>query len=484
MIAFPPFEPDRMKYASAASTNVTNCLPTADGWGPMPDIAVISLALDEPCLGGVSIRTSGGAYRIIVGSTTKLWEYNSTTLDWVDISRVAGGAYAVPDGDEWSFAVFGTNLMAVQLGDDPQYIDIDSGANFAVVTGSPPRAKFAITAGSQIVLLHHVDFPNRVMTSGVGDMFYWTPGRRGCDFQDFPDGEEITGGKGAQSGALIIQRTKMRSLTLGQGETNFRTDVINDERGVAAPLSIGWIGPGQFVYLSVDGFFSGVEGKPIGIERVDEWFRSVLDGDGLETVKALVDPLRKVVWWRFLTTSGTSRMVGYKWPLDRWCYSDAEITQILALVTPGITIDGLDAFYATIDDITIPFDSALFTGGTHITAIFNADDKLGYLSGPPMAAELDTPDTQLIVGKRTWLSEARIIGDAVNATLQVITSNSHGGGRTTGTAVSRHEFNGIYPFRSSALMHAFKVVIPAGEAWTHISAIDFPEGGFIPEGSK
>lgn len=476
MIPFGLFEPDRSIYAPGVTANVVNCMPHADGWRPVPQIIPYSNALPAAFRGGVYIRTTAGGYRIFAGTETALYEFNSTTLDWDDVSR-SGDPYAVPTGDEWWFVIFGTFLLCGNLADDMQVIDIDIGTEFADQSGSPPKARFAWIAGSQLVLGHLDSAPNRVMTSGIGDAAFWTPGRRGCDFQDFPDGEEIVGGFGSQGGAVIFQRSKIRSMTMMPGDVAFRTDVLNAERGVAAPRSIAQTGPGQFVYLSHDGFFANVAGTAIGQERVDRWYLGRIDMTNIGQVKAMVDPVNKIVWWQSPMAGDEKFLLGYCWPLDRWCYATATFTGIASLVTAGVTIDGVDEFFDSMDEIALPFDSPIFTGGIRTLAVFDAENRMCYFAGTAMAATLETADVQLTAGRRSFVSGARVVGDRdKDFSVYAITSSRHGGERTVSAAKFPHSLTGIVPFRSEALFHAFRVETVSGDIWTHISGVDFPEG--------
>lgn len=475
MIPLGSFEPDRTKYAPDATANVVNCLPVADGWGPLPDLTVISSALDSECLGAVYARSSAGAYRVIAGTRTKLYEFNTSTLGWTDISRLVGGDYAVPEGDRWSFEVSGTYLLAANLADDIQYLDIDVGANFAALPGSPPKCKYLATAGEYLVMAHLASFPNRIQLSGLGDATWHTIGKRGADYQDFPDGEEIVGVIGAERGAVVFQRTRIRQITVASGgDYSFYTSVLNPNRGVVAPHSIASIGPGRFVYYSSDGFFMGPEGTPIGRERVDRTFDGLIDRDYIHDVRAMVDPYQKVVWFQGRQTDGTKFLYGYQWALDRWCYADSNVEAMAALVTPAITIDGMDAYYGSFDAATEPFDSRLFTGGSPTMAVFDTSHRLCYLTGSPRAATLQTPDIALSgANQRSFLQEARVIGDiGTNFTLKVITADYHGGTRTTGSAVTPYSSTAICHFRSSALTHAFRVEIPAGTDWNHVVGVE------------
>ncbi|TGR84616.1 hypothetical protein EN866_32945 [Mesorhizobium sp. M2D.F.Ca.ET.223.01.1.1] len=472
MIIFPPFEPDRSVYAPGSSGNVVNCIPVQDGWGPLPDLTVISSALASQCLGACYARTSGGAYRIFAGTATKLYEFNSATLGWTDITRLVGGNYAVPSGDRWSFTVFGANLIAHNIADDIQYINVDSGTNFAILSGSPPKAKYSWVAGEYLCLGNIASFPNRVQTSGIGDASFWTVGQKGCDFQDFPDGEEVMGGKGSQQGAIIFQRTRIRSMTITTGDFSFRTDVLNQDRGVISPLTITEIAPGSYFYYSADGFFLGTDGTPIGRERVDKWFDSIIDRAQLSSIRAMMDPFQKVVWVQAQKPDTSKFLIGYHWGLDRWCYADNNVTEMASLVTPAVTIDGMDLYYATVDDASEPFDSRLFTGGTPTMAVFDSSNRLCYLTGTPRAATLDTADIELNPGLRSFLQKAQVYTNSPTFTLRAITSDYHGGTRTTGNPMSPFPSTALVSFRSPAKIHAFRLEIPDGTDWDHVIGIE------------
>jgi hypothetical protein len=470
---FGPFEPDRSIYYPGVTTNAVNCLPVADGWGPQPDLVAISDALGAECVGAVYVRTTAGAFRLIAGTATALYELNLTDYSWTVLTRLVGGAYGVPVGDGWCFNIYGTSLIATNITDDPQVLDIDSGVNFAALGGSPPKVKYSCNSGEFLVLLHHAGFPNRVMTSGIGDAGYWTVGQRGCDFQDFPDGEEIMGGIGSEKGAIIFQRSLIRQMVIAQaGDFSFMTQIVNPNRGVVAARSIAQIGPGQFFYYSADGFMLGAEGKPIGAERVDAWFGARVDPQKIGRIRSVADPFEKIVWTQGEEASGSKFFIGYNWQLERWCSSDAMMSEMAVMVTPGISIDGLDDLYASIDDVTEPFDSGLFTGGLPRFAAFDTDHRLGFFTGTARAATIDTADLELNPGFRTLIDPVRVYTDATDFTLRAITSNTHGGARTVGTAKSPNSRSGLAHLRSDARLQAIRVEIPAGASWKHVIGVE------------
>lgn len=479
MIPFPPFEPDRTRYAVAASTRAINCLPVRDGWGPKPDIVAISDALAAPCLGAVYVRTSAGAYDLIAGTATNLYRLNASDYSWTDISG-ASAPYAVPAGDRWSFLTWGQKLIACNLGTDDQVYDIEGGGVFADLAGSPPRSRYIWSAGDFVVKGYIANQPQRVQWSQIGNAEGWEVGLSGSDFQDMPDGEEVMGGIGSETGAIIFQRRKIRAMEVQPDiDFTFRIGVVNPDRGVVAPLSIVPIGPGRFAYLSEDGFFAGAEGLAIGAERVDRWFFSETDSTFFESVRGVSDPYRKIAWWQSERSDGTRFLVGWNWQLDRWCYAENNVGEMFVAASPATTWDGLDDQYATIDDADIPFDSRLLQGGRPEFVAFTTDDRLGFFSGAAMAATLETADVELNAGRRSYLQEARVYTNATDFTLQVGTSVRHGGTVTWGSAVSPYSETGICHFRSAALLHRFRMNIAAGADWDHVMGLDArsrPEG--------
>src|SRR3990167_2506787 len=124
--AFGPWQPDTYGLNTELTGDASGVLPTANGYGPWPDLSAVSAALAATCFGATTIRKTDGTLVVYAGTATKLYRYASLT-SWTDVTRAAGGDYSLPSGEYWSFAQFGANLIAVQGGDVPQTIDVDSG---------------------------------------------------------------------------------------------------------------------------------------------------------------------------------------------------------------------------------------------------------------------------------------------------------------------------------------------------------------------
>jgi hypothetical protein len=211
------------------------------------------------------------------------------------------------------------------------------------------------------------------------------------------------------------------------------------------------------------------------------WFQELADSQVLHEIRGYPDPFRKIAWFLAQDVTGTKFLLGYHWQLDRWCYADSNVSEMCIMATPGVTWDGIDALYPNWDSADVPWDSALLSGGALRFAAFTPDNRLGFFTGEPRAARLNTADVQLSAGSRSFLRQARAIADCRDFALTAITSDKHGGTRTEGQPASPYAATGICHFRSSALLHSFRMEIPQGTEWTHAIGIE-PEAR--PEGQR
>ncbi len=469
MIQFSPFEPDKASFNPMASELSVNAIPVADGWGPMPSLIPYSDALPGPCFGATIVRDSDGGFFVIAGTQSAL--YRLTGTSWTAISGPSA-PYSVADADRWQFARFGSQLIATALGQPPQVLDVDLGGNFADLANAP-EAKFVCVAGDFVVFGHLLNEPYTLKWSGINDPTYWTVGERGSDFQILPDGDEITGLFGAPRGAAVFQRNAMRTMTFNPASGyTFTIDVAHPTRGSLAPLSIVQIGPGDFMFLSQDGWFRGwgLSVTPIGVERVDKWFFDAIDTADLAIVRCVADPFEKIVWAQYPIQAGGYTLLGYKWSLDRWCTADnAGITELVSLVTQAATIDSIAD---TINSVDIAIDSRFFKGGSPIFTGFTTDNVLAIFDGAPRAATLATAEIEHAAPLRSFVNGARVYGDTTNFTLKVGKRDYLGGTKTFTADIAPSTVTGLVPLRVSARLHQYVVTVADGASWNNIAGIE------------
>lgn len=473
-IPLPAFEPDKSKYDPTVSNNVLNAYPSASGWKPMPNYVEISDALPSECRGATFVRTSSGTYRIIACTQTGVYELNTADYSWTDITGPSG-PYTGPSFPEtWTLTRFGEQLIIHNYNDPAQVYDVEAGGAVSDLAGAPPQAKYSWVSGDFLVFgyLNQSYGQKTVQWSEVNNIESWRIGKNGCDYQTLPEGDEIMGGFAEQGGFTVIQRAGMQFFPFApaSGFTFTRT-VVNPKQGSVAPRSIVSIGPGAFFYLSEDGFFGGVNREPIGAERVDAWFLEQIDQTNLQDVQGVADPFEKIVWWRYQTSSGDSRLLGYDWQLNRWCASNLNVGEMVAMATPSLTWDGLDALYASISEVSEPFDSRLFSGGRPTFATFSPNNKLAYFSGANLEATFDTNQIEPDTTKRTFCKGSRVQTDATGFTVSHGVAPFHGQ-PITFASPSMQNRAGYVPHRGDGRLHQFRVSIPAASVWSVVSSLE------------
>lgn len=480
MIPIPLFEPDKSPYNPRASDNIINALPKADGWGPMASLVPVSDALAAAPKGGIAATSTSGGTTIYVGTSTDLYELNTATspYSWTSRSKSAA-AYSVGANNRWQFSTYGDRLIAVNGSDTPQYVDLSSGGAFADLPNAP-TGKFIEVVGDFLMAGYFASSENNIRWNGINDSEYWTNGERHADQQEIPTGGIVQGIKRSGQGALVFMERAIHGMQFAPASGyTFTRSVLNPERGVVAPYSIVQVDDGRVFYYTESGFYEGIQGRPIGSERVNLWFDNKVQSGESENIIGVEDPENRIVWWMFTASGDMQEMLGYDYELDRWCYSQASVIDIMSLRTAGVTWDGLDALFATMDDVNVPFDSRLFKGGQLAMAGFDSDNKLGFFNGSYLAATLETGSMKLNQQGRAQVNRTRVNTDADTATVSLGKLENYADTPDFSTAVSKSSRSGTYPLRGDGELHRFRLNIPASADWTHASTFE-PE--FRPTG--
>lgn len=472
-----PYEPDRARYARDASNVILNARPVADGWGPLPSLETFSSALSGEPRGAFTGIAPSGTIAAFAWTATAAWKLAADGT-WSDVKS---GAYSLATGDRWTADIFGSRIIVTNITDGVEYWDIGTSSVFATLPGSPPAAKYVRTVGDFVVLGHISGTPNKIVWSGLNNSEQWTSGEELSDSQTFADGGAVQGILEVAGGALVFQEDCIRSMQfVPQSDYTFAFTYANAERGVVAPHSIVKIGPGDYVYLSRDGFFRGLN-TPIGAEKVDATFFELADPDEIEFVEGAADPREKIVWWRVKTTDGTHTLFGYDWQLNRWFRSDTNITGLARMATSAVTLEDLDTLYpGGMDSVTLNTDSTALSGGTPAFAAFDSTYKLGYFTGVAQAATLETGTTQLNPQGRSFVRGVEMIGDlGTEFTAKIGASDYHDEVETFGDELSPSSATGIVRARSSGRMHRIRTMIAEAASWSHVSAVavDYTNAG-------
>lgn len=469
LVQLAEYAPDRSRLDMTASDLIRNVVPTINGYGPLPNIAPFTDALAAAPLGAFMARQTDGSIVIFAGTATKLYKLASDG-SWTDVTRASGGDYSAT---AWRFDQFGDTVIAVNGADANQAFTLASSTDFDALSSSSPIAGHVWVESGYLGLGNISGQEKRFYRSGLDSATSWTIGHSGCTYQDIPDGGAVQGACGDETGAFIFTERKVVRTTNQPGlSIGFTMADYDPARGTPAPGSIVRAA-GTIFFLSEEGFYSlGQPSVPIGAERVNKTF--IEDVDNIETVQGAADPRRQIVWWRYTSQDGGSKMLGYNWFLDRWTSASLNIKLLLSAGTAGYTLGELESVlgYTALSDVPFPLGSQAWKGGRPALAGFDANNKLGFFDGDALEATMDSSGMPLGgEGLRSFVSGFRPVGDVSGAYGQVGHSETFGGALAF-TAEAAQNVTGLIPTRSSGRKQRLRVRVPAATEWTDISGFE------------
>lgn len=454
-----------------------------------PPTSAFSAATLPAAAAGVFVgHATAGGHVLFAGTRSRLYKYDDT-LGWINYTRTSGGNYTVPSDDYWSFTQFGSKVIAVNINDAPQVIDIDTGAvNFSALGGSPPNSRYVAVVGDFVVLACQSAAPRTVVNSAINDATGWTIGTNLCDEQEFADGERITGIAGGEYG-WIVQEHAIRRMIFQPGfDQAFRFERVERERGCAT--GYGLIAVKDTIYFpAADGFYAFRDSLvPIGHQRINGWFNDNSDTVRFFSVLGFTDPFGPRVYWAFFNSASSTtldRLLIYDWSLDQWSYTTQAAQYWGQTVTSGTTLEGLNV-YGSIDGGSIPYplDSRVWEGGLPVIVAISTAGKLAFLNGAtPVDATLLTAPMQLTPSARSFIRDAYPIGLFNGATQAMrVGRREHGGTAASyGSSLSPSTRAGTFRAHRTGRLHEFEHTITqsSGTTWEHAEGLDItaaPDG--------
>ena len=493
---FAAWAPDAYPIDTDVSAEASGVLVGPNSYQPFSQPAVSSLATAAGAAGVIrgafAARTSDNVIKIYALSATKAYLFTTVGTAWTDVTRAAGD-YALESDDYWMIRQYGNLMLATQSANDVQKADVDAGSALIALTGSPPKSKYLEVIGDFVFLGNTATSRRAVKNSGRNDAATWTVGTKDSDGQTFQDGGDVTGMAGYEVGGLVFQSETVRRLSLRTDAAIWEHHRIDAARGTLSPHSIVKDG-GDVYYWANTGFMRiGADGSiaNIGIDRVNAWFAGANADWNRARPKAIIgalDPIVRRIFWLYPRASNSTSttldgMIIYDIDRDRWTHAVVALTYIFTAFTPGLTLAALAALYPTLSAVPYPFGSDVWKGVAPGLAGFDANNKLVFFSGLPMAASVMTGISQPVSGMRGFVSGFRIIGDAQNAT------GSIGGAERPQTAVmfngpSAVNGQGRAMARLSTRYAQIRVDVPAGESWTNLAGVEFDAGDISPDGKR
>ncbi len=477
--------PDGAEIGPGRLLIASGCVPGPNGaYRPIAAPVETSDALSETPLGMAAFRDQASAVHRYAGGSATLQEQNSDGT-WTDRSRGSGYGPAT-DSTRWRFAQYGDRCVAANGFDPLQYIDMSSGSAFDDLPGDPPAAKFVAAVNQFVVTANDDVSAYRVAWSAIGDSETWTnDGSNQAGAEILADGGQITGLASTEV-AFVFQEFGIRRMQWVGGDVIFQFDVVERERGCIAPGSLAQVGR-AFFFLAEDGFyvFDDAGGaRAIGDKRVDSWFKTNASRADYHRMTSAIDPIRKLYCVLF-TSAGSANgqpdtLLMYNWSVDRWSYATIDAEIIGPVVSPGLTLEDLDAIYGNLDAIPLSLDDPSLAGGAITLGGMNNDGHAISFAGDNLEAVFVTSD---FLGGDAALMFARSVRPFVSAACYA----SIGARMAPSDAVSysieslNSARGGLAPLRKTGRYLRAKLRVPAAETWSQLEGfeIDLVSAGAV-----
>jgi hypothetical protein len=483
LIPLGPWRPDIASLNEKASFDVHNVMPAAKGFTPFPSPVGVTNALPSDCLGAVTLRNSENSSVSVAGTATDLYRLEASQA-WIAATRTTA-PYETASGDRWQFATFGDLLIAVNGTGETQKLDMLAPDKFTALGGDPPSGRYIAQINAFLVLgdcyKNGQRAANRIQWCEIGNAEGWRIGSQLGDYQDFYSGGPVTGVMGGEVG-FIFQRANIHRMIFTPGsDAVFQIDHITSERGCIAPYSLVKVGSMGF-FLSGDGFYMIEAGsgqtKSIDELKMRQWFRGDVKAGQEFFIIGSVDPIRRVVRWSYCSKRAVAfeldAVLIYDWVLDDWSRADLPVQSYVDVLGNAYTLDTMDPF-GPLDTLPYSLDSPYWTGNTPVSGVITPDRRVSTLTGPPLAALIETNENKIEGGVNTYISATAPEIDTDQATVALA-----GRARPSDVAVwedpSGVEDTGFAHQHLAARYVRARIEIPAAAPWTLAQALDVIQG--------
>ncbi len=467
--------------------------------GPMPQYN----ALTARSQGGCAFIDSAANVNIFAGDAQDLYQIKSGSTAWGNVSK-SSHAYGITSDMQWQFVYFNGDVLATDFADPIQAFTLASSAAFADLAGTPPRARYIAVVKNAFVAVGNTfdgvngNMPQRVWWCAAGNAKSWPTLGSPAAAQVQSSAVDLLGPAGwvqgfasdiAAADALVFQQYGVRQMIYAGPPEVFAFLPAQSLRGTPAPYSIVTFG-GLAYYLGQDGFYAtdGSQSIPIGVNKIDRTFFEDIDFVNLNRVIGLADPVRPLIFWAYPGAGNNlgnpNRLLIYHRDLQRWTICDITCETLVRLLSIGYTLDQLYTVLGyTLDNLPAPLDSSLWTGGKPQLGLFDTTHTLNFLSGPPLAATVESTEMQPVPGRRAFVRSSRPLVDGVGTIPSVsIGHRERQQDAVTYSKPSLVNAFGTCPMRASGRYLRASVTVPAGETtWTGISGVEIEA---VPQGTR
>lgn len=461
-IIFGEWLPDQPGVMGAI-TDAKNCYPVANGYAPVKSESDYSDAAGATLLLAFAGKFDGVS-TLFAASTTQIYKFDSNDAS-LDALTTTG--YTAVEG--WDITQFGPKMILANGQDKLQAWTLNSSTYFGDLSASAPIAKFVTVVRDFVVAANDGTDTSKVYWSDLNDETDWTPAAASqADSQILPDGGDITGLAGGEYGLVFLERAIYRMSYAGS-PFFFQFDAISRSLGCISNGSIAQYGNLTY-FLADDGFYvcDGQTTKNIGTEKVNRWFFDNAIPNEISTgMSATVDPVNKLVIWKFNNTFGGKNLLMFSIDLNKWSYAETSATSIAYVLTPSATLEQVDNYNTSIDALDIPLDSRVFAGGQLLFAGVSGQKIIAF-SGQPKTAIITTGDID--VGRSTVML-AKPIVDKGTGSIAISSRDNLAEQVEFGSDVAADAENRV-SLRSNGEYHRLRLT-PSGANWETAVGLEF-----------
>ena len=492
--------PDLPPLGNPGALVADNVIPATNSYRSFPNQVVASNSLGARAQGAFVARDAAQNVYNYAGDVSALYRLVGTSF--TAATRTVGGAYATPVDDYWEFVQWGETVIAVNgsNGDAPQQITLGA-ANFANLTGTPPKARHVAVINNFVVMGNISDSVvgvQRVRWSAINNANSWTADPATlADYQDLlGDGGWVQKIVGGENGGFVLQEHAIWRMTFVGSPLVFQFDKVKTNIGVYAPQSVVSF-QGMIFFLANDGFymFNGSTIEPIGQSKVDLTFFDELDQNYVYRVVGAIDPARKIVLWSYPATGNTggnpNRVLVYHWALKKWSRitgvggAGFNMEFIISSLSQGYTLDGLDALSTSVDALPYTLDSTYYTGGQLNLSVFNSSHQLSTLNGSALPATVQTGEVNLIKGHKAYVNEIWPLVEGLSASYQVAVVQRQILTKSGSTGVAMSPTSaGFCEVRSTARYHRFQLTTTNGTEFDNLQGIMIRDECIVDAGER
>jgi hypothetical protein len=461
-IMFGEWLPDQPGVTGSV-TDAKNCYPVSSGYASLKSEADYSDAAAADLVITFAGKF-GGATSLFAASSTQIYKFDSSDAS-LDAATTTG--YSAVQG--WDVTQFGPVMILANGQNKLQAWTLNLSSNFADLAAAAPTAKYVTVVRDFVVAANDGSDTSKVYWSDINDETDWTPGAASqADSQIIADGGDITGLAGGEYGLIFLERAIYR-MTYRGSPFFFQFDAISRSLGCISNGSITQYGNLTY-FLADDGFYScdGQSTRNIGTEKVNRWFfDNAIPGEIPTGMSATVDPINKLIMWKFNNTFGGNTLLIYSIDLNRWSYADTTAESISYILTPSATLEQVDNYNSNLDELEISLDSRVFAGGQLLLAGV-VGPRIVTFSGQPKTAIITTGDID--VGRSTVIL-AKPIVDNGSGSIAVSSRDNLAEVVEFGSDVAPDAENRV-SLRSNGEYHRLRLT-PSGSSWETAVGLEF-----------